>query len=161
MLICNFSIMFYANNINTILTLALKLYLNNLLDPIYRSNNKKKILSQVIMRVYMYFFLLDKPYLISLQLKCSYSKNYNVQVNVEGNEGTVKFQMSQYCRTWYKWYHAAFSDKDIGELQQVRFMVSIHVPKSFLYINHSHYFSTSSRKLFISICHHHNCSLHI
>ena len=98
------------------------------------------------MRVYFFFdkligekstskflnIFLDKPYLISLQLKCSYSKNYNVQVNLEGNEGTVKFQMRQYCRSWYKWYHAAFSDKDIGDLQRVRFMVSIYVLKFFL-----------------------------
>lgn len=104
---------------------------------------------------------LDKPYLISLQLKCSRSTYYNVQVNLEGNEGTVKFQMRQSCTSSYNWNHAAFSDKDIGDLQRVRFMVSIHIPKSFLYIKHSHYLSTSSRKLLVSIFSHHNCSWHI
>lgn len=74
--------------------------------------------------------ILDKPYLISLQLRCSYYKSYNVQVNVEGNKGTVKFQMRQYCTPSYNWGHDAFSDKDIGDLQQVHFMVSIHVPTS-------------------------------
>nr|XP_034327280.1 uncharacterized protein LOC117689716 [Crassostrea gigas] len=64
----------------------------------------------------------DKPYLISLQLKCSRSTYYNVQVNLEGNEGTVKFQMRQSCTSSYNWNHAAFSDKDIGDLQRVRFM---------------------------------------
>uniref|UniRef100_K1PHK5 Uncharacterized protein n=1 Tax=Magallana gigas TaxID=29159 RepID=K1PHK5_MAGGI len=35
------------------------------------------------------------------------------------------FNLKDGRKSWYKWYHAAFSDKDIADLQRVRFMYVI------------------------------------
>ncbi|XP_048745128.1 uncharacterized protein LOC125658081 isoform X2 [Ostrea edulis] len=74
------------------------------------------------------FLKMDKyrSYLISLQISCGRRYSLQYQVNLEGLEGTVKFQMTKLCpyssRNTKKWYHGAFADKDIGQLQRVRFM---------------------------------------
>ncbi|XP_062590952.1 uncharacterized protein LOC134252479, partial [Saccostrea cucullata] len=75
----------------------------------------------------------DRSYLISLQFYCS-RMSLEYQVNLEGTEGAAKFQMKNLCpyKDRYqrgKWYHGAFSDKDIGQLQRVRFMVSAFILK--------------------------------
>ncbi|XP_048745195.2 uncharacterized protein LOC125658102 [Ostrea edulis] len=71
------------------------------------------------------FLKMDKyrSYLISLQMNCNGRDSLQYQVNLEGPEGTVKFQMTKICHSMrVAWYHGAFADKDIGQLQRVRFM---------------------------------------
>lgn len=97
-------------------------------------------------------FFLDKPYFISLQTAGTYSKPYHVQVNLEGDEGTVKFHLSYRYLWWWlpSWGTIAVSDKDIGELQWVYLMVII--PNSFILhqtlLLFLYVFSTSSRSFF-------------
>lgn len=70
--------------------------------------------------------LLERPYMISLQINCSNRTSPgNFQVNVEGEEGTVKFEMRINCSysDGIRWFHKAFSDSAIGEIQRVGFMV--------------------------------------
>lgn len=70
--------------------------------------------------------ILERPYMISLQIACnSRIKPGDFQINVEGDKGTVKFEMRIYCSYSYgtKWFHKAFSDRAIGEIERVDFMV--------------------------------------
>ncbi|XP_022337633.2 uncharacterized protein LOC111133481 [Crassostrea virginica] len=65
----------------------------------------------------------DRPYMISLQIACNIlMKPRDFQVNVEGDKGTVKFEMRIYCSYGTKWFHKAFSDSAIGEIERVAFM---------------------------------------
>ncbi|XP_062601466.1 uncharacterized protein LOC134263170 [Saccostrea cucullata] len=69
----------------------------------------------------------DRSYVISLQINCSGRDNPpQYQVNLEGTAGTAKFEMDNLCKGGYygrtSWYHGAFADKDIGQLQRVRLM---------------------------------------
>lgn len=69
------------------------------------------------------FYLLGRPYLISLKLQCNGNKNYSVQVNLEGSEGIIDFKIKHACGTVTAWYHSAFTDKSIGKLEWSHFMV--------------------------------------
>ena len=64
--------------------------------------------------------------MISLQIACNSGiRPGYFQVNVEGEEGTVKFEMRIDCVYSYgiRWFHKAFSDSAIGEIERVGFMV--------------------------------------
>jgi hypothetical protein len=67
--------------------------------------------------------------LISLDIACGRNSS-DYQVNLEGSKGTAKFQMTHLtCAPKYrysKWFHGAFADEDIGELQRVSLMVCIN-----------------------------------
>ena len=70
--------------------------------------------------------ILERPYMISLQIACnSRIKPGHFQINVEGDKGTVKFEMRIYCSysDGTRWFHKAFSDRAIGEIEHVAFMV--------------------------------------
>lgn len=78
-------------------------------------------------------------------MNCNGRDSLQYQVNLEGPEGTVKFQMTKICHSMrVAWYHGAFADKDIGQLQRVRFMVCIyhhHACFTFEYVTFSRWFS--------------------
>lgn len=77
------------------------------------------------------FFFLEKPYLISLQLsRCGSSSDvFQVQINLEGSEGTVVFPVKHQCQHLHvyglKWYYSAFTDRFIGEPKKFYFMVCL------------------------------------
>ncbi|XP_052705816.1 uncharacterized protein LOC128181455 [Crassostrea angulata] len=75
----------------------------------------------------------EKPYLISLQLSiCGSPKDvFQVQINLEGSEGTVVFPVKHQCQHRYghKWYYSAFTDRFIGEPKKFYFMSSTGTEK--------------------------------
>ncbi|XP_062618474.1 uncharacterized protein LOC134280055 [Saccostrea cucullata] len=66
----------------------------------------------------------ERPYLISLKLYCRSRSSLQYQVNLEGGEGTAKFDMKSSCipHSYGRWYHSAFTDKGIGVIQKIAFM---------------------------------------
>lgn len=67
--------------------------------------------------------------MISLQLSiCGSPKDvFQVQINLEGSEGTVVFPVKHQCQHRYghKWYYSAFTDRFIGEPKKFYFMVCL------------------------------------
>lgn len=73
--------------------------------------------------------ILESPYLISLQLsRCGSSSDvFQVQINLEGSEGTLVFPVKHPCQHRYepRWYYSAFTDRYIGEPKKFYFMVCL------------------------------------
>ncbi|XP_061194763.1 uncharacterized protein LOC133202916 [Saccostrea echinata] len=66
----------------------------------------------------------ERPYLVSLKLRCFGRSSLQYQVNIEGTERTAKFDMKSNCQPYRhdRWFHSAFTDKEIGAMQSVTFM---------------------------------------
>ncbi|XP_061180167.1 uncharacterized protein LOC133188680 [Saccostrea echinata] len=96
------------------------------LETAFEGKDQRKFMASGDLTDFSIFLKADKerPFLVSLKLKCIRPSSLQYQVNIEGTERTAKFDMKNNCqpRLNGRWSHSAFTDKGIGAIQSVTFM---------------------------------------
>ncbi|XP_061194765.1 uncharacterized protein LOC133202918 [Saccostrea echinata] len=96
------------------------------LETAFEGKDRRKFVANGDITDFSIFLKADKerPYLVSLKLRCDRSSSLQYQVNIEGAERTAQFDVKSNCKPHLngRWYHSAFSDNRIGAMQSVTFM---------------------------------------